>query len=195
MQNLAFLSHLKDILRRSQTNNYIGENVTQLEHFILAAQEAEQEYPTDIELIVAAFLHDIGHQLKDLDMVSQDGEILGVKNHEIIGAQFLKNHGFSEKICIIVANHVKAKRYLAYTDPTYIEKLSNASRQTFILQNGMMSPSEAQLFENEKYFKESILIRHYDDRAKDITQLKMSLWEAFDHYFELTSLVLKNYKN
>eukprot|EP00933_Yihiella_yeosuensis_P074840 TRINITY_DN8390_c1_g1_i1.p1 TRINITY_DN8390_c1_g1~~TRINITY_DN8390_c1_g1_i1.p1 ORF type:complete len:134 (-),score=31.29 TRINITY_DN8390_c1_g1_i1:107-508(-) len=42
-------------------NGYIGEPVSQKSHMIQAAMQAEQEFPEDKEVIIAAFLHDIGH--------------------------------------------------------------------------------------------------------------------------------------
>ena len=57
------ISRIKEIMINSHKNNYIGEGISQLEHAILTAIEAEENYPNDYELIVASFLHDIGHQL------------------------------------------------------------------------------------------------------------------------------------
>ena len=101
---------------------YAGEKVTQLEHMVQAAQLAEaQGY--DNEVILAAFLHDIGHICKtghgDNEM---DG--FGIKDHEEIGAEFLRQKGFSKKIVRLVESHVEAKRYLTYKYPEYYEQLS-----------------------------------------------------------------------
>lgn len=41
------MEFLTQIMRNSHNNNYIGENVSQLEHSILAAQEAEMECSLD----------------------------------------------------------------------------------------------------------------------------------------------------
>jgi putative nucleotidyltransferase with HDIG domain len=184
------MEQIDNIMKKSQYNNYIGENITQLEHAILAAMYAEEEFPYDMELIVGAFLHDIGHQLIGVNMISSDGKILGVKNHETRGAIFLKGLGFSEKICNVVANHVRAKKYLAYIDSYYIFKLSDASYKTFILQGGMMTETDANEFTKEKYFNESIHVRKYDEMAKDITKLKKPLWELYDNYISMVKKVL-----
>jgi len=197
-------SQLQDlylILKKSHTNNYIGENVSQLEHFVLAAQLAEKEYPHDYELVVAAFLHDIGHQLWDRhnQLISPDGTFLGLHSHETIGAQWLHQMGFSERICALVRNHVKAKKYLAYKIPDYIQTLSLASQQTLVLQKGMMTAEEAFNFEMDPYFDDSLLIRRYDDSAKDASQLSRPLDLALDHYFDLSiqtlskKLIIKDY--
>ena len=36
----------------------------------------------------------------------------GVMNHEIEGANYLRNLGFSENVCSLVKNHINTKRYL-----------------------------------------------------------------------------------
>jgi putative nucleotidyltransferase with HDIG domain len=187
------MENITKLMKESHVNNYIGENVSQLEHSILAAQEAEHEFPLDSELIVGAFLHDIGHQLgsDEQSMVDSDGVILGIVDHETVGANFLKQIGFSDRICTVVGNHVRAKRYLAYLDSTYLSKLSDASRKTYILQNGTMSYDDAMQFTQEKYFKESLLIRKYDELAKDVTKLNEPIWKLFDHYINMCHLVLK----
>jgi putative nucleotidyltransferase with HDIG domain len=187
------MDKLISILKFSHENNYIGENVSQLEHFILAAQYAEDEYPLDTELIVAAFLHDIGHQPdchgKDT-MVDENGQTLGIHGHEIIGENYLRTMGFPERVCKLVGNHVKAKRYLACTNESYHKKLSQASSKTLALQGGIMSKNEAELFEKEKYFNDSITVRKYDELSKDISKLRKPLWELFEHYVNLTRIVL-----
>ena len=38
----------------------------------------------------------------------------GVKDHEIVGAMFLKKLGFMDRLCYLVQSHVQAKRYLCY---------------------------------------------------------------------------------
>ena len=187
------MDKLINILKLFHENNYIGEDVSQLEHFVLAAQYAEDEYPSDKELIVAAFLHDIGHQPdchgKDT-MVDENGQNLGVQNHETIGENYLRDMGFSERVCKLVGNHVKAKRYLALVNQSYSEKLSHASSKTLALQGGIMSEYDAELFKKEKYFDDSITVRKYDELSKDITKLKKPLWDLFEHYINLTRVVL-----
>src|SRR5580693_9294730 len=81
---------------------YAGEKVSQLEHMVQAAQLAEaQGY--DEEVILAAFLHDIGHisgaAKGDESMSASRGEMdgFGIKDHEELGAQFLRGKGFSKK--------------------------------------------------------------------------------------------------
>jgi predicted HD phosphohydrolase len=62
--------------------------------------------------------------------------------------------------------HVPAKRYLCATDAQYFAKLSPASVRTLELQGGPMSPSESAAFEKERYFRQAVRVRQWDDQGK-----------------------------
>ena len=51
-----------DLYREFGESDYIGEEVTQLQHALQCAHLASLEYPEDNEIIVGAFLH-VGHLL------------------------------------------------------------------------------------------------------------------------------------
>ena len=104
-------------------NEYAGEKVTQLEHMVQAAQLARQGGYDD-EMILAAFLHDIGHICVSAYVNNTMGDF-GIINHEKIGAQFLRKRGFSERIARLVENHVSAKRYLTFKYPEYFNISNN----------------------------------------------------------------------
>ena len=102
------MENIRVLYEKHGGNVYYGEAVTQYEHALQAAYFAEQYAPNDNELIVAAFLHDIGHLLgeKEEDFMGQ----LGVHRHEYVGGEYLrKKVGLSERICYLVENHVKIK--------------------------------------------------------------------------------------
>lgn len=144
--------------------DYIGEPVSQIEHMCQCAQLAEMENH-DIEVILAAFFHDIGHLCEHVIEVNKMNGY-GIADHEKIGAEFLKNKGFSEKIARLVSSHVAAKRYLTFKNPDYYKKLSNASKQTLALQGGPMNEEEASDFEKDPFFSLYINLRSWDDKAK-----------------------------
>src|ERR1700761_3321195 len=76
---------------------YAGEKVSQLEHMAQAAQLAEEQ-GYDEEVILAAFLHDIGHLSEDAAHDANDPARMGafgIKDHEELGAEFLREKGFS----------------------------------------------------------------------------------------------------
>jgi len=100
--------------------------------------------------------------------------------HEIIGVTWLSRL-FPPEVTEPIRLHVAAKRYLCGADPDYAAALSPASQQSLMLQGGLFSPAEAELFLNEPYSKAAIQLRRWDDAAK-IPDLKV---EPFESYKEL----------
>jgi phosphonate degradation associated HDIG domain protein len=144
--------------------DYIGENVSQIEHMCQSAQLAiDKGY--DDEVILAAFLHDIGHLCEHIQP-TESMRGYGVHAHEKIGAAYLKGLGFSDRIVNMVSSHVAAKRYLTFRFPEYYEQLSEASKQTLILQGGVMSETEANEFEADPLWQIYIALRKWDEQAK-----------------------------
>ena len=150
---------------------YAGERVSQLEHMAQAAELAEEQ-GYDQEVVLAAFLHDIGHiseAAKGGDPVSASrGEMdgFGIMDHEELGADFLRGKGFSKKVVRLVESHVEAKRYLTARDPEYYGQLSEASRKTLEFQGGPMTEDEAAAFEQYPLFDLIIQMRKWDELAK-----------------------------
>jgi phosphonate degradation associated HDIG domain protein len=143
---------------------YAGEKVTQLEHMVQAAQLAEQQGHEE-EVILAAFLHDIGHICVSAEGDNEmDG--YGIKDHEEVGGAFLEEKGFSQRLIRLVEAHVEAKRYLTWKSPVYYEQLSEASKKTLEYQGGRMSDEEALAFEQYPLFNLIINMRLWDEEAK-----------------------------
>jgi len=148
--------------------DYIGEPVSQLEHMSQAAVLAEEE-GFDDEVILAAFFHDIGHLCADdAEAESMDG--FGKVDHEKLGADYLRERGFSERLAVLVESHVIAKRYLTYKYPEYYNKLSDASKATLEFQGGRMSETEAAEFEKHPDAELFIRLRYWDDEAKEMNR-------------------------
>ncbi len=154
---------------------YHGEPVSQLEHMSQSAELAINGGHTD-EVILAAFFHDIGHICVRKNTYNTMGEF-GIKSHEKIGADFLRGKGFPEKIAQLVENHVQAKRYLTFSNPSYYAGLSEASKQTLEFQGGVMTAAEAKAFEEDPLFELSILMRRWDELGKetDVPVINMNL--------------------
>lgn len=144
---------------------YFGEPVSQSQHAFQAAELARTE-GYDNEVIIAAFLHDIGHLCVEIteDTAMED---LGIKDHELEGANYLRQKGFSDKICRLIGAHVSAKRYLTATNPVYFSNLSEASKRTLEFQGGVMSDVEVIQFEEDPLFSLYIRMRLWDEQAKD----------------------------
>ena len=143
---------------------YAGEKVSQLEHMAQAAQLAEEQ-GYDEEVILAAFLHDIGH-ISEAAKGDNEMDGFGIRDHEELGAEFLREKGFSKKIARLVESHVEAKRYLTVKDPSYYAQLSEASKRTLEFQGGPMTEEEADAFEQYPLFSLIIQMRKWDELAK-----------------------------
>jgi phosphonate degradation associated HDIG domain protein len=158
---------------------YAGEKISQLEHMVQAAQLAEEQ-GYDEEVILAAFLHDIGHISEAAKGADGPNEMdgFGIMDHEALGAEFLREKGFSKKIARLVESHVEAKRYLTVKDPTYFDQLSEASKKTLEYQGGPMTPEEADAFEQYPLFQLIIQMRKWDEQAK----IEQKPLPDLDHY-------------
>lgn len=155
---------IEAIFARSGQDEYYGEPITQLEHALQCAQLAEHA-GADTETIAAALLHDIGHLLPpEFAGGYMDG--YGTVDHERLGADFLRERGFSEKVAQLIEHHVNAKRYLVYKKPEYFARLSEASLKTLEFQGGPMTADEATAFEKNPYFREILQVRGWDEQAK-----------------------------
>ena len=159
------LKEIFDLYEKYGNEDYIGEPVSQIEHMSQAAQLA-MDGNYDDEIVLAAFFHDIGHICVSRNKGNDMGGF-GTKSHEKIGADFLREKGFSERIARLVENHVRAKRYLTFKFPEYFENLSEASKKTLAFQGGKMTSEEASAFELEPLFEASIQMRKWDELAKE----------------------------
>ncbi len=169
--------HLISLFETDGHSMDFGEHVTQVQHAIQCASIAALQ-GGDTEMILAAFLHDIGHIHPDRELFESMDQY-GVADHEQLGAAYLEKLGFSEKICTMVRSHVAAKRYLTYKFPSYYDNLSDASKQTLLFQGGKMSSKEAKIFELSPWKDECIKLRLWDEEAKsdvladeDLTKIK-----------------------
>jgi putative nucleotidyltransferase with HDIG domain len=131
---------LFEFLHAQGQGDYLGERVTQLAHSLQCANHAVQsaQYGQDPEVILAALLHDVGRFIPAANkmgkMITPDGQYIGRQSHEVLGESYLRQIGFSERICQLVGAHVMAKRYLVSTDKTYHDGLSETSKRTLRFQ-------------------------------------------------------------
>jgi 2-amino-1-hydroxyethylphosphonate dioxygenase (glycine-forming) len=160
----AIVDTIMDLYSLYGRADYIGEPVSLIEHMGQAAGLAMAEGYDD-DVVIAAFLHDIGHMCV-AKVAGNDMNGFGTMNHEKVGADYLRGLGFPERIALLVEGHVQAKRYLCLKYPSYFEKLSEASQQTLALQGGVMNQTEAEQFEKNPLANLLIQMREWDDKAK-----------------------------
>jgi phosphonate degradation associated HDIG domain protein len=174
------VSQIKDLYKKHGHEHY-GEGLSQLQHMMQTAELALRS-GADEEVILAAFLHDIGHLLSVADKGTN-----GDEQHEKQGAQYLRDLGFSERVASLVEGHVAAKRYLTAAQPGYHDQLSDASKQTLEAQGGPMSEKEAFFFEQNPWFELCINLRRWDDQAKNpdkVIKGKKKYWKLMLHHLE-----------
>jgi phosphonate degradation associated HDIG domain protein len=160
----ATVNEIFDLYHKHGAAEYAGEKVSQLEHMVQAAQMA-MEGGFDDEVVLAAFLHDVGHLLPIQD-ASESMDGYGMMDHEKVGADYLRKLGFSDRMCKLIASHVNAKRYLTWKYPEYYNQLSAASKKTLEYQGGRMEEAEAKAFEADPLFDLYIKMRRWDEAAK-----------------------------
>jgi phosphonate degradation associated HDIG domain protein len=139
-----------------------GEGVSQLQHALQCAVFAERDGASEA-LIVATLLHDIGHMLHDLPEDVADAGI--DTQHESLGSAWLSQH-FGPEVSEPVRLHVAAKRYLSASEAGYYDLLSEASKLSLKLQGGPMNPEEQAKFGAERFFREAVALRRWDDEGK-----------------------------
>lgn len=127
------VSELFKFIIQQGDSDYIGEAISQLEHSLQAGHLAV-ESGADEETILGALLHDIGRFIPEGDkmppIIAPDGTFVGRASHEITGERYLRQLGFSDKVCQLVGAHVMAKRYLTAVDKDYYDALSQSSKTT-----------------------------------------------------------------
>jgi phosphonate degradation associated HDIG domain protein len=173
----TIVSEIMYLFEAYGAEDYDGEPVSHTAHMVQCGMLA-LHHSGDPELVIGAFLHDIGHLLKHTQATTTMGNF-GVADHEGIGAGFLRQQGFSDRVCAIVGGHVAAKRYLVVTDDAYCKRLSPASLETLRWQGGPLQALEIDAFEKNPFFNDIIAVRHWDEAAKDTEAQLAPL-----HYFE-----------
>jgi phosphonate degradation associated HDIG domain protein len=160
------------------SGDYVGEAVSQLQHALQCAAHARAAGAAP-ETIAGAMLHDVGHMLGLRDPAAHARmDDCGTMHHESVGADWLAALGFPRGTTEVVRRHVDAKRYLCWKNPAYAAKLSPASRTTLGFQGGPMADEEAARFEADPLGKTILLMRTWDEAAKDPS----AAVPALEHY-------------
>jgi len=129
------------------------EELSQLEQVSQAAALAEEEGYED-EVILAAFFHNAG---------------------EILGADYLREHGFSERLATLVESDLRATRYLAYKYAEYYDRLSESEKANLEVRGGKMTKEEADKFELDPDAELFVRLRYLNDQAKETRKYKLNM--------------------
>ena len=138
-------------------------------------------------IIITSLLHDMGHRLNNENLAYSKTKF-GVAKHEVLGAKYLQDLGFSETIWTPIKLHIQAKHYLIKAVPGYKEALSSGSTGSWRYQKKSVEESDLQAFQKNPFYYESLLIRAIDDSAKT-PGLKVP---GLENYRKLIFSVLEN---
>jgi phosphonate degradation associated HDIG domain protein len=156
------LSDICVLFARKGGREYDGEGVTQLEHALQTAAQAEAS-GASAWLIAAALLHDLGHMLNDQ---GETPTLRGVDDlHQFAALPFLRAL-YPDDVLEPIRLHVDAKRYLCATRPDYFAALSADSKRSLVLQGGIYSAADAAVFIARPHAADAVKVRLWDDLAK-----------------------------
>ncbi len=156
------LGDIEKLFRDHAHIQYGGENVSQLEHALQAAQLAEGENAGG-DLVTAALLHDLGHLL---NLQGDTPTARGIDDqHQYYVIPFLRPL-FAPALIEAIRLHVDAKRALCALEPEYYEALSEDSRRSLTLQGGIFSRAQVDAFMAKPFAADAVRVRRWDDRAK-----------------------------
>lgn len=157
---------------------YDGEGISQIAHGWQCGQLAAQAgAPASLQL--AAWLHDVGHLLSDLEGTPT---LAGMDDRHEFTAAALLSPLWGSAVAEPVRLHVQAKRYLVAAHPEYMGSLSEDSRRSLVLQGGAMTVEECVQFQANPYALDAQRLRSWDDTGK------REGWFAVSHAAALAEL-------
>jgi predicted HD phosphohydrolase len=147
------------------------EPVDELSHALQSATHAIAA-KAGPELLVAAFLHDVGRS----PAVSP---VFPEMPHELAGAEWLAPRT-SDKVAWLVRAHVPAKVFLVENDPEYLARLSSESVLSLSRQKGSAEADHGlDRWAAHPWWPEALELRRWDDAAKVPGAETASLDEIF----------------
>jgi phosphonate degradation associated HDIG domain protein len=162
------LSDIERLFATKGARMYAGEPVTQLQHALQSAALAERDGAGE-ELVLAAFLHDLGHLINDQ---GDTPTLRGIDDrHEYVALPFLRDL-CGDAVLQPIRLHVDAKRYLCARGDgriggaQYWAGLSVDSKRSLELQGGIFTQAEAEAFIAQPYAADAVRVRLWDDQAK-----------------------------
>ncbi len=158
---------------------YSGEPVTQLEHALQTAWQAERAGASDAQ-VAASLLHDIGHMVNDLGETPTEQGVDDLHQYHALAAL---RGAFPDAVVEPIRWHVDAKRYLCRERPEYYASLSPDSKRSLVLQGGVFSLEEAGAFSARRWAEDAVKLRLWDDLAKNAGESTPG-WAHFEAVLE-----------
>lgn len=156
------LNDIEQLFAQKGGEQYTGEPVTQLEHALQTALQAEMDGADDA-LVTAALLHDLGHMLHEL---GETPSARGLDDlHQYRALPFLRGL-FPDAVLGAIQLHVDAKRYLCATRTDYFDHLSSDSKRSLLLQGGVFDAAQTEAFITQPGAIDAVRLRLWDDLAK-----------------------------
>lgn len=168
------VDEILDLYEKRGTRMYGSEPVSQAEHALQCAMLAG-EGGASVELIAAAFLHDVGHLIAELPhTLERESDDV----HQYLAIPFLRGT-FADAVLEPIRLHVDAKRYLCKVEHGYLGTLSPASKHSLELQGGSYDALAADRFLSRPFAWDAIRLRRWDDQAK-VAERKMPKVRDFE---------------
>ena len=142
-------------------------DVDELDHALQAGHHAVLDGADD-ELVLASVLHDVGHS----PLVAVDPSV----HHEDSAQEWLGTR-FGARVGWLAGSHVRAKQYLAATDPDYAAALSPTSIRSLGCQGGALAGSSRV---DHPWWPDALRLRRYDDAAKVAGAQALSVDEVLE---------------
>jgi predicted HD phosphohydrolase len=133
----------------------------------------------DDEVVLATFFHDIGYILEPEEQVGESGEYT-LRDCGWLGAAYLRDYGFSERIALLVEGHFEAKRYLALRE-TQLQEIGDPELRLMPKEaDARMTPDEASRFEERIDFLIYLKMREWNEAARRSDQPALSIMRFKD---------------
>ncbi|KAJ2030857.1 hypothetical protein H4S04_003137 [Coemansia sp. S16] len=183
------VSKVFEILQTGNRKEHVSGKVTQLDHALRVAQLAMND-DADEETVLAGLTIDIGH-LVSPSMVNADGVYYftyqlidqagnrSAIDHGRLGADYLRQLGFSSKTCELVESDVMTRRYLSTVNPQNFVPPLTGPVGHITYQPSSLSPIEMRDFEKDPLFKQKVQIRKWSDTAANTTEVKPPVLDTY----------------